>query len=186
MKHLRILFIGNSHTYYNDLPELVRERAEQDCFDCEVTMLAHGGWFLAQHVAEPDVRFNIRYGRYDYVVLQEHGHPFAPEEKFFGAVRTLNDMIRAAGSRTVIFETWAKKSEPEKQDEINSACRKIAKEADAILAPVGENWWSCMKSRPNLEMYAPDGAHPSPAGSDFAAKYIWEMILTDIHRKGRR
>ncbi|MBR3018103.1 MAG: hypothetical protein IKH57_13685 [Clostridia bacterium] len=40
------------------------------------------------------------------------------------------------------------------------------------LAPVGENWWGYMKSRPKLEMYAEDGAHASPAGSDFAAKFI--------------
>ena len=48
-KKIRVLFIGNSHTYYNDMPELFRERAERDGFACEVTMLAHGGWRLSQH-----------------------------------------------------------------------------------------------------------------------------------------
>lgn len=96
---LRILFIGNSHTYFNDMPAMVAEKARKAGFDCEVTMIAHGGWYLEQHVQEPDVRFNILYGHYDYVVLQEFSHPFGPEEKFFGAVRTLNQWIREAKSK---------------------------------------------------------------------------------------
>ena len=114
-KRLRILFIGNSHTYYNDMPKMVKRRFDEEGCDCEVTMLAHPGWFLAQHVEEPDVRFNIRFGDYDYVVLQEHAHPFGPEEKFFEAVRTLTSWIREAGSTPVIYMTWAKKTEPEMQ-----------------------------------------------------------------------
>ncbi|MBQ8934371.1 MAG: hypothetical protein IJ061_08825, partial [Lachnospiraceae bacterium] len=151
-RKLRILFIGNSHTYYNDMPVMVRRRfIEEDGLDCEVTMLAHGGWFLAQHVEEPDVRFNILYGNYDYVVLQEHAHPFGPEEKFFSAVRTLTDWIRQAGSTPVIYMTWAKKDEPEMQQRMTDAHRKIALETGALLASVGENWWLNKESRPEIE-----------------------------------
>ena len=84
---LKILFIGNSHTYYNDMPLLVKQRFEGEGCGCHVTMLAHPGWFLAQHVEDPEAKFNILYGGYDYVVLQEHAHPFGPEEKFYDAVR---------------------------------------------------------------------------------------------------
>ena len=40
---------------------MVAEKARKAGFDCEVTMIAHGGWYLEQHVQEPDVRFNILY-----------------------------------------------------------------------------------------------------------------------------
>ena len=40
---MRVLFIGNSHTYYNDMPEMFRQIAEENQVDCEVTMLAHCG-----------------------------------------------------------------------------------------------------------------------------------------------
>ena len=79
---LNILFIGNSHTYYNDMPRLVKLRADEEGYNCRVTMLAHPNWFLSQHAEEPEARFNILYGKYDYVVLQEHAHPFGPEEEF--------------------------------------------------------------------------------------------------------
>ena len=183
-KHtLRILFIGNSHTYYNDMPLKVQRRAVDEGYDCHVTMLAHPGWFLAQHAAEPDVRFNILYGNYDYVVLQEHAHPFGPESKFRDAAIALNEMIRAAGSTPVIYECWAKKNEPEAQEHMNAVHERIAQEIDALLAPVGGNWWRYMESWPDLEMYAEDRAHASPAGSDFAAKYIWETVAHDLWKK---
>ena len=105
MKTLKLLFIGNSHTYYNDMPLMVRRRAEEAGYSCHVTMIAHGGWFLAQHAEEPDVRFNILYGDYDYVILQEHAHPFGPEEVFLEAAVKLNTLILQAGSKPIIYET---------------------------------------------------------------------------------
>lgn len=45
-KRLRLLFVGNSHTFFNDMPEMVAERFREDGYDCEVAMIAHGGWSL--------------------------------------------------------------------------------------------------------------------------------------------
>ena len=183
-KKLRILFIGNSHTYFNDMPEMVAEQFRKEQYDCEVTMIAHGGWFLEQHVNEPDVRFNILYGHYDYVVLQEHAHPFGPEEKFYGAVRQLNQWILEAGSKAVIYMTWAKKDEEFNQERMTLAHEQIADELGMLLAPFGKYWWEYMRSYPDIEMYYKDGQHASPDGSRFAAKYIWNAIETDLCRAG--
>lgn len=124
-KDLSILFIGNSHTYYNDMPLMVKQRAEDEDFNCRVTMIAHGGWYLSQHAEEPDVRFNILYGGYDYVVLQEHAHPFGPEEKFLNAAVSLNEMIRKAGSTPIIYECWSRKDEPEKQKDMVESHKRL-------------------------------------------------------------
>jgi hypothetical protein len=182
-KDLSILFIGNSHTYYNDMPLMVKRRADEEGYNCRVTMLAHPNWFLSQHAEEPEARFNILYGKYDYVVLQEHAHPFGPEESFLNAAITLNEIIREAGSTPIIYECWAKKDEPELQDHMNKVHQHVADEIGALLAPVGEYWWGYKESWPDLEMYDEDGAHASHAGSDFAAKYIWEEIRMDLYRK---
>ena len=69
------------------------------------------------------------------------------------------------------------------QAHMNEVHQRVAKEIDAFLAPVGEEWWSYKKSWPNLKMYDEDGAHASPAGSDFAAKMIWEEIRHDLQRR---
>lgn len=180
--HLRILFIGNSHTYYNDLPELAAERFRREGYDCQVTMIAHGGWFLDQHVQEPDVRFNILYGQYDYVVLQEHAHPFGPEERFLEAVRQLGRWIRQAGSKPVIYMTWARKEEEQEQARMSRAHEIAAAEIQALLAPVGDRWWEYLHSHPGVEMYDNDGAHASAEGSAFAAECIFRVILKDLKK----
>jgi hypothetical protein len=183
IEQIKVLFIGNSLTYYNNMPVLVKRRLDAEGYDCHVTMLAHPAWFLAQHVEDPEAKFNIRFGGYDYVVLQEHAHPFGPEEKFFEAVRTLTDWIKEAGATPVIYLTWAQKNEPEAQQRMTDAHKRIAEETGSLLAHVGDEWWGYMRSWPELEMYADDGAHASPAGSDFAAKMIESEILHDLHRK---
>ncbi len=180
---LNLLFLGNSHTFYNDMPQLVKRRAIDLDYDCHVTMLAHPGWFLIQHTQDPEARFNILYGGYDYIILQEHAHPFGPEEDFIRATRTLNTWIREAGAVPIIYEIWAKKDEPKLQPHMNEVHKRVAKEIDALIAPVGEEWWEYMRSWPDLELYDADGAHASRAGSDFAAKMIWEEIRHDLQNR---
>ena len=179
---MRILFIGNSHTYYNDLPAIVQKIAQEEGYQTEVTMIAHGGWYLKQHVEEPDVPFNIRYGHYDYVVLQEHSHPFDCIEDYQNAAATLAEWVKEADSTPVIYATWSRKEEEYEQARMNRINRELAAHLEAVLAPVGENWWEYSRSWPDLEMYAEDGAHASPYGSEFAAKVIWTAIREDILR----
>lgn len=183
MGKMRILFIGNSHTFFHDMPERVAERFRADGYDCEVTMLAHGGGSLEQHAMGEEARFNILYGHYDYVVLQELSHPFAEEEKYFDAVRTLNEYIQKAGSKPVIYMTWARKAEPELQDYMTDVHTRMVEEIDALLAPVGEKWWEYQKEHPDVEMYFKDGAHASAEGSGFAADIIYSVIKNDKEGK---
>ena len=144
-------------------------------------MLAHPNWFLSQHAKEPEARFNILYGKYDYVVLQEHAHPLGPEEEFLEAASALDRMIREAGGTPVIFACWSRKEEPGLQAHMNEVHRRVAEAIGALVAPVGENW---RDGCPDQEMYDEDGAHASRAGSEFAAKCLWETIALSIRLPG--
>lgn len=183
-KHLRVLFIGNSHTYYHDLPAWVALMAKEEGYECDVTMLAHPGWYLHQHVKEPEVRFNIKYGHYDYVVLQEHSHPFDDIPGYIEAATKIAEWVRKAGSKPVIYGTWARKTEKSVQETMNSVNRRLAENLDALYAPVGESWWSYKESWPETEMYDEDGSHASERGIEFAAKIIWRTIEMDWSRSG--
>ena len=183
-KHLRVLFIGNSHTYYHDLPAWVALMAKEEGYECDVTMLAHPGWYLHQHVKEPEVRFNIKYGHYDYVVLQEHSHPFDDIPGYIEAATKIAEWVRKAGSKPVIYGTWARKTEKSDQETMNSVNRRLAEDLDALYAPVGESWWSYKESWPETEIYDEDGSHASERGIEFAAKIIWRTIEMDWSRSG--
>lgn len=183
-KHLRVLFIGNSHTYYHHLPAWVALMAKEEGYECDVTMLAHPGWYLHQHVKEPEVRFNIKYGHYDYVVLQEHSHPFDDIPGYIEAATKIAEWVRKAGSKPVIYGTWARKTEKSAQETMNSVNRKLAEGLDALYAAVGESWWSYKESWPETEMYDEDGSHASERGIEFAAKIIWRTLEMDWSRSG--
>lgn len=183
--HLKILFIGNSHTYYHNLPAWVAQIASEEGYECDVTMLAHPGWYLHQHVKEPEARFNIKYGHYDYVVLQEHSHPFDDIPGYIEAAATLAGRIREAGSKPVIYGTWARKTEKSVQETMNKVNRQLAQDLDALYAAVGEAWWPYKESNNQVEMYDQDGAHASEHGIEFAAKIIWRTIETDWNKCGR-
>ena len=175
-REISILFIGNSHTYCNDLPALVRRLAEDDGYRCRVAMLARADMYLDQHADGKEARFNILYGDYDYVVLQEHAHPFGPEERFTDGAEKLVGMIREAGAVPVIYECWARSDEPEKQKTMNEVHRRVAEKTGALLASVGEYWWKYQEEHPDVRMYAKDGEHATSAGSELAATVIWDTI----------
>ncbi|MBP0986200.1 MAG: hypothetical protein J6P39_04245 [Oscillospiraceae bacterium] len=128
---MKILFIGNSHTFMNDMPALVRDMVrEVTGEECECVMLAYGGRSLKWHMSEEyfAVRFNILHGGYDYCVMQEVAHPMTSEDDTYENVRKITELCRTAGTVPVIFETWAEKSMPEHQAEMNRRYHYIAGE----------------------------------------------------------
>lgn len=96
-KKLRLLFIGNSHTYCNDMPLMAAKKARAAGYDCEVTMIAHGGWFLAQHVEEPDVRPQSRSSRtsvqQEIIFLIQRNQ----EKPILQGLQRLWEVVRCAG-----------------------------------------------------------------------------------------
>ena len=181
--YMKILFVGNSHTYNHEVPGLIIKLAKKDGIDCHAAMNAHGGWTLFQHTREPDVPFNIKYGGYDYVVLQEHAHPFDHDGKMSEAVSTLTEWAKQGGATPVIFMTWAQKHERHKQKEMTEGCIEAAKISGGLLAPVGERWWGFYDANPEKELYSPDNGHASIVGAELAAQVLWETIFEDYKRK---
>src|SRR5262249_39693411 len=68
----RVLFIGNSYTYFNNLPEVFARLAEAGHGGkIETTMVAPGGWRLKDHWEKGTGRGLLESGNWDFVVLQE-------------------------------------------------------------------------------------------------------------------
>lgn len=175
---MRVLFIGNSHTYYNDMPHMFAEVCRQNQQEVEVTMLSHGGKGWDFHVEEPEVRFNILYGGYDAVVLQHTAHPMGDLEVMDACGQKLIGWVKEAGARPILYMTWTTKADGEEaQGAMSSAYRKLQQETGCELAPVGEIWWRYHREHPEEELYAEDGQHASRIGSQVAAKAIAEVYL---------
>lgn len=185
----RVLFIGNSYTYFNNLPEMVRALAEAaGAGRVEVRMVAPGGWRLADHLEKGDAREALRSGKWDFVVLQEQsqlgdprtvdGKPRVGNEKVFApAAARWAAEITQTGARSVFYMTWAKKASPEDQVLLNEAYSKAARQGGGVLAPVGIAWSRVREAAPAIELFVEDGSHPSAAGSYLAACTLTAAIF---------
>lgn len=178
---MRVLFIGNSHTYYNDMPHMFANICHEHHADMEITMLAHAGMGWDFHVNEPKVRFNIAYGRYDAVILQHVAHPMGDLSVMAQSGRQLIRWVQESGARPILYMTWTTKADGESaQAQMSNAYRKLQEETGCELAPVGDRWWAYHREHPEIELYAKDGQHASETGSRLAAATIAEVVLNGV------
>lgn len=173
---MKVLFVGNSHTYNNEIPLIFMQLAEKEGIKVQAIMNAHGGWTLFQHSKEPDVPFNILHGGFDYVVFQEHAHPFDYDGNMMKACETMGQWCKQANATPVFFMTWAQKWERHLQEPMTEGYRKAAELTGGLLAPAGERFWQELDAHPETELFSPDGGHSSYAGSYLAAEVIWQTI----------
>ena len=178
---MKVLFLGNSHTYVNDMPELFARFAEITTGEKpEVVMLAYPGRDLDWHYKEyHSLRFNLMHGGYDYCVIQQAAHPYPPIETTLKTGATIIDLCHRCGVKPVVYMTWAEKRFPENQQKMIDTCEKLAKDNNALLAPIGRVWQSVQQTRPDIELYYTDGEHASPDGSALAARVIFETVFPD-------
>lgn len=186
----QVLMVGNSHTYGNDLGGMIESLAESGGHDVRVATVAVGGWWLRDHAASPDTIEAIEGGEWDYVVLQEQSVvPSYPPEAtgtMFPAVRALDRSIRGAGAMPMLFLTWGRANGfldvghanyVSMQAAITESYESIAVEVAAVIAPVGEAWRTMRVNHPGVDLYLPDGNHPTSAGTYLAACVFYATIL---------
>ena len=188
---IRILFIGNSYTYYNSSPALVKALIQEKFPDLivEIQLISGGGMTLADHWQNEETIQTIRTGDWDYVVLQEQSNLgmgviidndlyFGQTERFFEHARKFDTEIAKADAQTVFLMTWSARDKPEEQAILTHAYTAIAKELEAVMAPVGLVWDE-LRANPNIELYADDGGHPSPMGSYLSAVTLYATLMSD-------
>ena len=173
---MRVLFVGNSHTYFNDMPALfARMCAELTGERPEIAMLAYSGRSLAWHREEYfALRFALLHGRYDFCVIQQQAHPFPGEESTEAGLRALLPLCEKGGARPVLFSTWAEKVKPKLAERHCRCYRRLAAEYGTLLAPVGELFERFRGT--DVELYWKDGEHASPYGSYLTAATLAGLL----------
>lgn len=190
---IRVLFIGNSYTYVNNLPELVRGLAAgmTGPVPLKTEQVTVGGATLRQLWEAGPALAAIRQGRWDYVVLQEqstlggtlvNGKSVIsdPNRLFWPYARLFDREIRKHGARTALLETWGQPGEAGNFDALAHGYFTIGKELDAVVIPAGLAWQRALAERPGLPLYLTDGSHPAPAGSYLAALATIATLLDTV------
>lgn len=176
---MKTLFIGNSHTYFNDMPDIYRKLCRQHGINMDVAMLALGGMGLDYHARQPQTRFNILFGGYDVVILQHTAHPMGDLDKMREGIDVILQWIHEAGSRPILYQTWAQKGNEDFQPVMSSVYNDLGRRLNVEVAPVGDVWQQTRRNPSSAELFYSDGEHASPAGSALAARVIFETVFPE-------
>jgi hypothetical protein len=186
----RVLFVGNSYTYVNDLPAMFATLAKSGGHDVETGMAAEGGATLTDHVDSGDAASNLTSARWGIVVLQEQSEipsvDALRQSEMYPAARRLVRLVRAAGAEPIFFLTWAHRGGwPEygmadytsMQAAIDTGYLSIARDQSAAVAPVGYAWWTLLHGDPVAALWQDDGSHPTVEGTYLAACVFYATIF---------
>jgi hypothetical protein len=186
-KTLRVLFIGNSLTYANELPAMVREIARAaggvriDVFD-----VAKPDFGLVEHWQDGAASKAIARGRWDLVVLQQ-GPSSQPDSRVIlrDYVKRFDEQIRKVGARTALYSVWPSRVRSRDFDGVSESYALAAKDVGALLMPAGEAWRAAWRRDPALPLYDRDGFHPSQLGSCLAALVVYKAIAQSVSSTAR-
>ena len=172
---LRILFIGNSLTYVNDLPGMVERMATAVTGRAPVVQSVTAGDFsLEDHWNRGEAQGAIAADKWDFVVLQQ-GPSALPEsrrllveytEKFAGPIRNV-------GGRPSLYMVWPDLSRESAWDSVSQSYAVAARDVHGVLFPVGEAIRDARARDPGLTLFAGDGFHPAEAATYLAALVIY-------------
>ena len=177
---LRLLFIGNSFTQRNDLPGLLAALAAsaEPPTVIESERVIVNGASLRAHWNQGAALALIEQGGWDAVVLQEQSTlPIKNRKRYHENVRLFEEAIRRTGSRTVLYQTWARRHAPETQLDLIEASEELGTELGATVVPAGRAWQQALQTAGVPDLYDKDGSHPSAAGSYLAACTFYAVMI---------
>lgn len=180
------LFLGNSYTYVNNLPVILRELAVKGGDTLIHDQNTPGGYTLNGHSTNATSINKINGRNWDFVILQEQSQlpSFSPGQvanQSLPYAALLDSIIQANDSctETVFYMTWGRKYGDQSncgnyppvctyagmQSRLRASYLLMAQNNNATVAPCGVAWWESILRDSTIELYNPDQSHPSYAGS---------------------
>ena len=131
---------------------------------------------LPDHWISGPSKARIRAGGWDLVVLQQgpsatEGRPYLLEY-----AELFDEEIREQGGTTGLFMVWPARARLFDFPGVLDSYRTAAARVGGVFFPAGEAWQVAWETDPDLELYGPDGFHPSLLGSYLAAVVMMEKI----------
>jgi hypothetical protein len=179
---LHVLFLGNSLTAANDLPQLVAAiGARSGRVDIDYESVTPGGVNLEDHWNFTSGREALERGGWDVVVMQQ-GPSALPESQV--DLKTwasrFADEIRRRGGRPALFAVWPETERSYAFTTVAASYRNAARASNCELYPAGTAWKAAWRRNPKLKLWGPDGFHPSPLGSYLAAIVVYGGLTKSL------
>jgi hypothetical protein len=187
---LSIMFVGNSYTLTNNLPRLLSAIAADAQSPIAITTAtaASPGALLLETWNKQDAQATLDSQHWDYVVLQEQSlMTMTNNDQTLAQAgfQRWGQSIHNVQAMPVVFETWARQpgsaayagsDATTMQAQIDYVLGSDASAIGAIIVPAGDAWMRCAAQPGTPLLYAPDGAHPSLAGTYLTAMLFYRIL----------
>jgi hypothetical protein len=178
VKAHRVLFLGNSLTYSNQMPLIVEALAKSKGDRLEVSSVTLGGANLEDLWNDGSALREIERGGWTVVVLQQ-----GPSSLLESRVdlrkwtRKFDERIRKAGARPALYMVWPPKHRLSFLTDVRMSYSLAAADVKGMFFPAGEAWRAAWRRKPDAPLYSGDDFHPSVAGSYTAALSIYGVLF---------
>jgi len=176
----KILFVGNSLTYTNDLPSILKKIAKIHKKNIETDMVCYPNYAIVDHLDQGVIQQKIATNNYDYVVIQQG--PSSQEEgrkMLFDSGKVLSALCEKYNSKLVYYMVWPSKRYYFTFDKVIKNHTEAAQKNNALLFPVGKLWKQYETLKNGTSLYGPDLFHPSKTGSFLAAIAMFKQLFPD-------
>ncbi len=182
---MRVLLLGNSFTYYHDMPLILKEIS-----GFEVVSHTRPGGYLYEHL-DPKEEMGaktlaaLKNEKWDYVILQEQSFcPVGDKKCFDDSVDQLCKLIKENGAKPLLYATWAYEEGTAKLNDTGLSYDELSKGLyDAYHGAALRNGAGVIdvglafdRMRKLIHLYEDDNYHPSEAASMYIAQLIKEAI----------
>lgn len=169
---MKVLFIGNSHTFFNDMAYQFAELMRAAGQAVDVTMLSRGGQKVCEHIKNEQTRFNILYGGYDYVILQENTTEFPDGETHAKNAAVIKEWCDKAGAKLGLYMNFESPKGTPKLDYLREGLLFAAEKLQLPVARVGEAFAKAKETLPQIDLHFTDRHHANAVGS-----YLIAMVI---------
>ena len=177
---IRILFVGNSLTYTNDLPALVELEAKARGVKIKSKMLAYPNYALVDHWNDGELQKHIQSEKYNYVIVQQGpSSQTEGKEMLLESGELIARLCEQSGAQLAFFMVWPSRIYYHTFDGVIANYGMAADSTGTILLPVGKVWKDHFDQTKDFSYYGPDSFHPSLRGSQVAAEVIVNILLGD-------
>lgn len=195
----KVLYVGNSYTYTNDLPNMIEQIALSEGKKVLTTKFLQGGATFYMHAHNEQLKNTITNGGYDIMVLQGQSQEVAfPASQFAFAVypdaKFLDSLFKAhnPNGKVIFFMTWGRENgdadncqyyEPfcsyqSMSEELCKNYTQMAEDFSSDIAPIGKAWLYTKDNYPSyFNLFSSDGSHPSVQGSYLSACVLYTKIF---------
>ena len=173
-----VLFIGNSLTYFHDLPGMVRALVDSSgAGPIEIHSVTAPNFSLGDHLENGSALRLIEQYRPALVVLQQGPSSLAESRAdLVASTVRFDSLARGVGGRAGLYGVWPSRERFAVFGQVSESYRLAAERVGGVYLPAGEAWQAAWRRDRKLALYGDDDFHPSVLGTYTAALVMYQRI----------